>query len=115
MWWFAAYGELGGGLGLLVGGVLASERLIHWLGDLLTGFSGITLCCIVTGVIWVSEPESLMDVLLYDYVHTLLGWEVCFLHSEVTEHNPFILKEFSEIVSLRVCSNSVDLKISPIV
>ncbi|MFL2826735.1 MAG: DoxX family membrane protein [Paracoccaceae bacterium] len=72
VWWFAAYGELGGGLGLLVGGFLANKSLIPWLGDLLTRFSGITLCCIMTGVIWVGEPESLMDVLLYDYTHTLL-------------------------------------------
>ena len=72
VWWFAAYGELGGGLGLLVGGFFANKSLIPWLGDLLTRFSGITLCCIMTGVIWVGEPESLMDVLLYDYTHTLL-------------------------------------------
>ena len=72
VWWFASYGELGGGLGLLVGGFLANKSLIPWLGDLLTRFSGITLCCIMTGVIWVGEPESLMDVLLYDYTHTLL-------------------------------------------
>ena len=72
VWWFAAYGELGGGLGLLVGGFFANKSLIPWLGDLLTRFSGITLCCIMTGVIWVGEPDSLMDVLLYDYTHTLL-------------------------------------------
>ena len=26
----------------------------------------------MTGVIWVGEPESLMDVLLYDNLHVLL-------------------------------------------
>ena len=72
VWWFAAHGELGGGVGLLAGGLLASNKLVPWLGDLVTRFSGITVCCIVTGVIWTGEPESLMDVLLYDNLHVLL-------------------------------------------
>ena len=72
VWWFAAYGELGAGIGLLVGGVLNIDKLWPYIGDLLTRFCGITICCIMTGVIWVGEPESLMDVILYDNLHVLL-------------------------------------------
>ena len=42
------------------------------IGDAITRFSGITLCCIMTGVIWIGDPESLVDVLLYDNLHVLL-------------------------------------------
>jgi putative oxidoreductase len=28
--------------------------------------------CIATGVIWVSQPSSLLDVLLYDNLHVFL-------------------------------------------
>ena len=74
VWWFVAYGELLGGIGLIVGGILALRyiNLWEWVGDITTRFSGITLCCIMTGVIWIGEPESFMDVLLYDNLHVLL-------------------------------------------
>ena len=39
---------------------------------MLSRFSGITMCSITTGVIWISEPESLMEVLLYDNLHVFL-------------------------------------------
>ena len=43
------------------------------LGDLITRFSGITMCCITTGVIWVvTKPESLLDVILHDNFHLFL-------------------------------------------
>lgn len=71
VWWVVAYGELGAGLGLIVGGILANWWTRE-LGDLLTRFSGITICCIMTGVIWVAEPTSLLEVLLYDHFHVLL-------------------------------------------
>ena len=65
VWWFVAYGELGGGIGLLVGGLLTKPWFpildrcyIPDIGDMLTRFSGITICCIMTGVIWVGEPTS---------------------------------------------------------
>tara|TARA_R100000654_G_scaffold19140_1_gene39350 strand:- start:22 stop:402 length:381 start_codon:yes stop_codon:yes gene_type:complete len=67
VWWFAAYGELGAGMGLLFGGLL-----VNWIFDTLTRFSGIVMCCIMTGVIWIGEPSSLTDVLLYDNLHVLL-------------------------------------------
>jgi len=67
VWWFAAYGELGAGIGLLFGGLL-----VNWIFDTITRFSGIVMCCIMTGVIWIGEPSSLTDVLLYDNLHVLL-------------------------------------------
>ena len=82
VWWFVAYGELLGGLGLVVGGFLNKTpatmeqifgvNLIEPWGDAITRFSGITLCCIMTGVIWIGDPESFLDVLLYDNLHVLL-------------------------------------------
>ena len=71
VWWFAAYGEVGAGIGLLVGGIMMYSWW-SWMGDLLTRFSGFVIGCIMTGVIWVGEPESLMDVILYDNLHVLL-------------------------------------------
>ena len=70
VWWFVAYGELGAGLGLLVGGLLI--KYMKEIGDLLTRFSGIVICSIMTGVIWTAQPESLTEVLLYDNFHVLL-------------------------------------------
>ena len=75
VWWFAAYGELGAGIGLLVGGLVAFTylHLDHpWVEDVITRFSGIVICCIMTGVIWVGEPDRLLDVLLYDNLHVVL-------------------------------------------
>tara|TARA_R100001224_G_C4018626_1_gene148572 strand:- start:942 stop:1358 length:417 start_codon:yes stop_codon:yes gene_type:complete len=75
VWWFAAYGELGAGIGLLLGGLIGFTylHLDHpWVEDIITRFSGLVICCIMTGVIWVGEPDSLLDVLLYDNLHVLL-------------------------------------------
>ena len=73
VWWFVAYGELGAGFGLLIGGIILSwKNILNSLGDLVTRFSGFTIGCITTGVIWISKPESLIDVLLYDNLHVLL-------------------------------------------
>ena len=72
VWWFAAYGELGAGIGLLVAGMIASWAWLKDYGDVLTRFCGITICSNMTGVIWTSQPDSLMDVLLYDNLHVLL-------------------------------------------
>ena len=80
VWWFVAYGELLAGIGLLVGGLMNKPYLpildrcyIPDIGDTLTRFSGITMCCIMTGVIWIGEPASLMDVILYDNLHVFYG------------------------------------------
>lgn len=74
VWWFVAYGELLGGIGIIIGGILALRYINLWdsVGDIVTRFSGVTLCCIMTGVIWIGEPESFMDVILYDNLHVLL-------------------------------------------
>lgn len=71
VWWFVTWGEIGAGIGLLVGGLLGFKD-IFGLGDLVTRFSGITMACIMTGVIWISSPPDLMTVLLYDYLHVSL-------------------------------------------
>ena len=71
VWWFAAYGESGAGIGLLVGG-LVFYKAIAELQDIITRFSGITICSIMTGVIWIGEPESLWDVIWYDNLHVFL-------------------------------------------
>lgn len=79
VWWVVAYGELGAGIGLLAGGLMVKEWIkildkcyIPEFGDLITRFSGITICSIMTGVIWMAQPESLTEVLLYDNFHVLL-------------------------------------------
>ena len=71
VWWFVIYGEIGAGLGLLVGGAVIWQKFKEFQ-DLITRFSGITICSIMTGVIWVAQPNSFMDVLLYDNFHVLL-------------------------------------------
>ena len=75
VWWFVVYGEIGAGIGLLFGGLLVSGIFDFWIedvGDVLTRFSGIVICCIATGVIWIGEPSSLLDVILYDNLHVFL-------------------------------------------
>ena len=72
VWWFAAWGELGAGIGLLTAGFIASWSYLKEYADLLTRFCGITICSIVTGVIWTGQPDSFMDVILYDNLHVLL-------------------------------------------
>ena len=81
VWWFVAYGEIGSAIGLIIGGLLGFKYFIG-LGDLITRFSGITMTCIMTGVIWVTASpdlqsmngffQSLKMVLLYDYLHVSL-------------------------------------------
>ena len=71
VWWFVTFGEIGAGIGIILGGVMGFKYLIG-LGDLITRFSGITMACIVTGVIWISYPPTLMSVLIYDYLHVSL-------------------------------------------
>ena len=75
VWWFVCYGEVGAGLGLLVGGLATVPRVkdipaVAVFGDVLTRFSGIVMCCVITGVIWtVIKPESLIAFILTDYMH----------------------------------------------
>ena len=71
VWTYVVLGEIGAGVGLLVGG-LFTKKFLWELGDVITRFSGITMCCIMTGVIWIGQPESFWDVILYDNLHVLL-------------------------------------------
>ena len=73
VWAFVVLGEIGAGLGLIAGGLLDyTKGVLKELGDLTTRFSGITITGIMTGVIWLSEPASFWDVILYDNFHVLL-------------------------------------------
>ena len=75
VWWVVAWGELGAAIGLFFGGIAHIDGLKDWIAasaDLLTRFSGFTIGCIMTGVIWIAQPESLWDVLWYDNFHVLL-------------------------------------------
>ncbi len=71
VWFFVAWGELLSGIGLLIGGLLVSKKLNSY-GGLLTRFCGIVICGIMTGIILIQEPESFLDVLLYDNLHVML-------------------------------------------
>ena len=71
VWFFVAYGEIFAGIGLIIGGLLVSKKLNSY-GGLLTRFSGIVICGIMTGVILMQEPESFIDILLYDNLHVMM-------------------------------------------
>ena len=70
VWVFVVLGELGAGIGLIVGGLI--QRLWTTIADMVTRFSGFVIGCIATGVIWVGQPDNLIDVLLYDNLHVFL-------------------------------------------
>ena len=70
VWVFIVLGELGAGIGLIVGGLI--QRLWTTIADMVTRFSGFVIGCIATGVIWVGQPDNLIDVLLYDNLHVFL-------------------------------------------
>ena len=76
VWTFVVLGEIGGAIGLIIGGILDYFKKLKEFGDIITRFSGITMACIMTGVIWTGEPESFTDVILYDNLHVLL-WVGC--------------------------------------
>lgn len=76
VWAFVVLGEIGGAIGLIIGGILDYFKKLKEFGDIITRFSGITMACIMTGVIWTGEPESFTDVILYDNLHVLL-WVGC--------------------------------------
>ena len=75
VWWFVCYGEVAAGVGLLIGGLATLPRIkdnhiVAVMGDMITRFSGIVMCCMITGVIWtVIKPESLLTFILTDYMH----------------------------------------------
>ena len=79
VWLFVVLGEIGAGIGLLLGGAMTKPWFVIFdkcyvpeIGDMLSRFSGIVICCIMTGVIWVGQPDSFWDVILYDNLHVFL-------------------------------------------
>ena len=70
VWTFVILGEIGAGIGLIVGGLI--QKLWNNIADMVTRFSGFVVGSIMTGVIWIGQPESLIDVLLYDNLHVFL-------------------------------------------
>ena len=70
VWVFVVLGEIGAGLGLIVGGLI--QKLWSTIADMVTRFSGFVVGSIMTGVIWIGQPENLIDVLLYDNLHVFL-------------------------------------------
>jgi len=70
VWFFVVFGEIGAGLGLIAGGLI--QKLWNTIADMITRFSGFVIGSIATGVIWIGQPESLIDVLLYDNLHVFL-------------------------------------------
>ena len=71
VWWFVVYGEIGAGIGLAIGG-LVIVKAFKELQDLITRFSGIVICSIMTGVIWTLEPENLWTFMIDDPFHVML-------------------------------------------
>jgi len=75
VWLLVITSEIGSGVGLIVGGLCTLPHvrdiaLLSELGDMLTRFSGIVMCCVITGVIWtVLKPESLWLFISTDYLH----------------------------------------------
>ena len=47
------------------------NKLIE-LQDIITHFNGITILSIMKGVIWIGQPDSFMNVILYDNLYVLL-------------------------------------------
>ena len=71
VWWFVVYGEIGAGIGLAIGGIVIVKALKE-LQDLITRFSGIVICSIMTGVIWTLKPENLFEFMVDDPFHVML-------------------------------------------
>ena len=72
VWSMVIISELLAGFGLLFGGILRSLGIFSLIGDFLTRFSGTIMVCVITGVIILSDPDSFIEVLLYDHIHVML-------------------------------------------
>ena len=72
LWFIVVISELLAGFGLLFGGILRSLGILSLIGDLLTRFSGTIIVCVITGVIIVGDPDSFIEILLYDHTHVML-------------------------------------------
>ncbi len=78
VWFVVVFGEIAAGVGLLVAALatlpqIRDRQVVAVLGDMLTRFCGITMCCIATGVIWtVIKPEDFLAFVTTDYMHVSL-------------------------------------------
>jgi len=72
VWFLVIICEIIAGFGLLFGGIMNFSGLIFSIGDLLTRFSGLIIVTVVSGVLVISQPESLLEILLNDQFHLLL-------------------------------------------
>ena len=68
LWFFVAWGEVLAGVGIALGGLFEKK----WFGDFTTRLAGFVVTNIMLGVILIGEPESFLDVLLYDQYHVML-------------------------------------------
>ena len=68
LWFFVAWGEVLAGVGIALGGLFEKK----WFGDFITRLAGFVVTNIMVGVILIGEPESFLDVLLYDQYHVML-------------------------------------------
>ena len=72
LWCLVILSEFSAGIGLFFGGVLRSIGVFKLFGDFLTRFSGTIMVGIITGVIVISDPDSILEVILYDHFHIVL-------------------------------------------
>ena len=72
LWYLVIISELTAGIGIIFGGILKSLGLVPFLGDFLTRFSGIIIVSIICGVIIISNPDSMIEILFYDHIHVML-------------------------------------------
>lgn len=72
LWYLVILSELTAGIGIIFGGILKSLGLVPFFGDFLTRFSGIIIVSIICGVIIVSNPASMIEILFYDHIHVML-------------------------------------------
>ena len=68
LWFFVAWGEVLAGVGIAIGGLFEKKLF----GDFTTRLAGFVVTNIMVGVILIGEPESFLDVLLYDQYHVML-------------------------------------------
>ena len=72
LWYLVILSELTAGIGIIFGGILKSIGLVPFFGDFVTRFSGITIVSIISGVIIISNPDSIIEILFYDHIHVML-------------------------------------------
>ena len=72
LWYLVIISELTAGIGIIFGGILKSLGLVPFFGDFLTRFSGIIIVSIICGVIIISNPDSMIEIIFYDHIHVML-------------------------------------------